>query len=310
MAWLLHTASLMVAVTLHAWVVPSRAPRGVAWALPGIVAALSIPFAVPVEAVYVRAFSVCVSVAMAVRTYELARGLGPDRRTRERFSWFAVWLALPPEARAPKTPMEVALNREQGRRRLLRALAKAVAAGALVRVHQLHPELHDHLWVETLWAMWLIYVVVSGVADVTSGLVMQAGAWVDDIFDAPALARSPRDFWARRWNLVVHRWALRNVFLPLGGRRRPLLVTAVVFVISGLMHEWVVFACLGRPGSHTGWMLAFFSLQGLAVVAQTLVRRWLRRPLASPAVCVLLHFSWMLATAPIFVRPLGEIFGG
>ena len=129
------------------------------------------------------------------------------------------------------------------------------------------------------------------------------------IIAAPPLARSPRDFWGRRWNLVVHDLVFRHVFLPLGGLRRPLRSTVGVFVISGLIHEYFVLACLGHPGRYPGFMMLFFGLHGLAVMVQL---AWDRGPgrrsrMARP-LAIVLHLAWFTLTAPLFFAPIGEIF--
>lgn len=90
------------------------------------------------------------------------------------------------------------------------------------------------------------------------------------------LAHSPADFW-RRWNRPMNRWLCVNVYMPLGGRRHPLLATMAAFAISGLIHEYLFGVALQRV---TGYPTAFFLLQGLATV---LTRRfkpagWVRIP--------------------------------
>jgi D-alanyl-lipoteichoic acid acyltransferase DltB (MBOAT superfamily) len=153
--------------------------------------------------------------------------------------------------------------------------------------------------------MAMLYAFVTGLADLVTGLAMQTGYRISEVFDAPFLSRSPRDFWSRRWNLFVHRFAVRNVYVPLGGRERPGLAIAIVFLLSGLMHEYLVVACGRGLGSYTGYSLAFFVLQGTGVAVHA---RWGRGRMPR-GLAIALHFLWMLATSPLFFLPLDEAAG-
>jgi len=121
----------------------------------------------------------------------------------------------------------------------------------------------------------------------------------DDPFDNPLAARTPGEFWGRRWNTWVSHMLYRYVFLPSGGRRHPVRGTLAAFAVSGALHEgFVVVGTLG----FSGWMGGFFLLQG-ALVAATSHSRPFRRlarraPLATWAFTIVL----MLATGTLFVR--------
>lgn len=177
------------------------------------------------------------------------------------------------------------------------------------------PQLHDSVLVEATWGLWLTWLAVTAITDAISGLTMLSGLHIADNFRAPVLATSPRDFWARRWNLVVHEFAARYVFMALGGRRRPILATWLVFVGSGLMHEYFVMAAIGQTVAHVGWMSAFFVVHGAVVCAEMTLARArrrgkIRRARLPRAVAVVLHIVWLTATAPLFFAPLGEMFPG
>jgi D-alanyl-lipoteichoic acid acyltransferase DltB (MBOAT superfamily) len=135
---------------------------------------------------------------------------------------------------------------------------------------------------------------------------MQTGVRIGPMFDAPLLARSPRDFWSRRWNLAFRNLMHRLVFEPIRARGFPRLGVALVFALSAAIHEYLVVAALGRTRGH---MTAFFLLHGLATLADgTLARlrggrRLLPRPLAIAA-----HLVWFLATTPLFFAPVLEIY--
>lgn len=281
----------------------------VARLLPAIVVPLAVPFVVPVGWVYPRALTSVLCIVMAGKAYELWRDRVPEPRLLQHPGTFCFWLLVPPKAQLPHDVAEADRVRAQGRGRLLRAALKVPGVAALTLVHLHWPAVHHDPWVEAFWALWLTYLGVSAFVDLVSGLAMQTGIDVAEGFDAPPLARSPRDFWGQRWNLVVHDLVFRHVFMPLGGIRKPLRSTMGVFIVSGLIHELFVLSCLGHVGRYPGFMLLFFAIHGVAVMAQL---AWDRGPgrrstMARP-LAIALHLGWITLTSPLFFAPLGEIF--
>ena len=301
---------LVVFVIAYNWFVlapgRSRWPGRVA---PVVLVSLALPFVVPATWIYARAITAVFAVVLATKSHELDRQRVPDPGMLERFALFCFWLLMPPRSQRPTDDRASAQIRADGRRRLLRAALKIPPTTILVLAHLRWPELHDSPWLEAIWGLWMIYFSVTGLVDLISGLAMQTGLYVAEAFRAPPLARSPREFWGQRWNLIVNDLAYRLVFLPLGGIRRPLRSTLMVFVLSGLIHEYFVAATLGRPSSYTGWMMIFFMLHGAVVMLQLWWDRGpgrnkrLYRPLA-----IALHMAWFTATAPLFLFPIGEVF--
>ena len=297
------TLALMAFCAGWGWrLAPSVSP----W--PTVIAAMLIPFALPLDWTYVRILSLPPAVSAAMKAWEHARGRSPASMVGS-LPRFVFWLFIPPDSRPAEDEAAASLTRRRGWRRVARLLGKVPLCLALLAIEHRWPELHDSPWLEAFWALWLTWAAVSGVADLVSGLAMQTGLHVDETFHAPALATSPRDFWGRRWNRFVHRWAMRNVFAPVGGRRHPLRATLIVFFGSGVMHEYVVVAGAREIPEHLGWMTLFFALHGIAVAGQMIAERrlgrraWLARPAA-----VALHLVWLTATAPLFFTPLGELF--
>ncbi len=276
-------------------------------ALPGMLLALALPFTIPAAWLWPRIIATVLGITLAGKCWALGRSGPLDPRMLERWPLYLFWMIMPPESRAPASADEARRTRARGRLRVLRGLAKLPAIGLLLWIHMAEPRLHDNAWVEAGWALWLCWLAMSATTDLASGLGMQTGIDVAETFDTPPLARSPRDFWARRWNLYVAHYLARHVFAQVGGRRHPLRATAIVFLGSGLFHEVFMFGCLGRFGVHTGWMLAFFAIHGVAVMLEMIAFR--RRKAMPRSLAIPLHFAWLLATAPLFFGPLGELFG-
>lgn len=305
MVWAALSAALGFGLAAaYAFVLLRTGRSGAVW--PVVLAAIAMVHAVPPS--YPRIVLTGLSIVMVAKAFELARGRVCDPAMLARGSTFLVWFVIPPDAWTPASPEQARAVRKRGQGRLGRGALKAAVIVTLLGLSARYPELHRHGLLAAQWALWMTYCGLSGLADVVTGLVMQRGIDVAEVFDAPPLARSPRDFWGRRWNLYIHEFARRHVFEAWGGRRHPLRATMGVFLASGLMHEYLVFMSLGHPPRHVGFMMLFFALQGLAVVAELALRlRTRTRPLPRP-VGIVLHAAWMTATAPLFFAPLAEMF--
>ncbi|MDD5224167.1 MAG: MBOAT family protein [bacterium] len=92
----------------------------------------------------------------------------------------------------------------------------------------------------------------------------------------PILSRSPADFWFNRWNLPIIEYLQKYVFLPLNALNHPYRATFLTFLISGLLHEYGFDIAIGGV---KGYVLAFFMIQGISVMAIRAVKRPVRRRL-------------------------------
>lgn len=273
---------------------------------PVLVASQAFAWVIPPEWTYARGFGVVFGVLFAMKAWDLRTRRATDLDLVRRPLGYLVWLLSPVELRRPRSSFESARQRFDARLRLGKAGAEGLAIWALLRIEAAWPSMHDDPFVSAQWAMWLLYLSVACLGDLLVVLPMSLGLRTAPLFDRPLLARSPREFWTRRWNLVVHRFALRHTFVGWGGLRHPLRTTCAIFVASGLFHEYLVWACLGHAPRHLGWMLAFFLLHGTAVAMEMTalpIRIRLPRP-----VTIGLHWLWLSTTAPLFIAPLGEIF--
>jgi alginate O-acetyltransferase complex protein AlgI len=84
-----------------------------------------------------------------------------------------------------------------------------------------------------------IWADFSGYTDMALGVARTLGVSLSENFDAPYLARGPRDFW-RRWHITLSTWLRDYVYIPLGGNRhgpaRTALALAVTMLLGGLWH--------------------------------------------------------------------------
>jgi len=155
----------------------------------------------------------------------------------------------------------------------------------------------------------------------TTGMLMHrvpvamAGIDTVDPMKAPLLlSTSVRDFWGRRWNLVIHRLMKRTFFAPLvkgrsGARRH--LGGFLAFAMSGLFHEymWLAVSWFQISPVHyvPGQVLLFFALQFClcaveAVLASTRAGLWASR---LPAMVRTVGTTLIiLPAAPLFLHGL------
>ncbi len=109
----------------------------------------------------------------------------------------------------------------------------------------------------------------------------------DKIFAAGGVA----EFWGRRWNVWMSDWFRQVLFRPM--RRRPALAVAVVFLVSGVIHEYVInlglWLVTGR--NQFGSMMAYFGLQAVGLFAE---RAWLaEHPRLKRA------WAWIVIVGPV-----------
>ncbi|SPT15878.1 unnamed protein product [Triticum aestivum] len=132
------------------------------------------------------------------------------------------------------------------------------------------------------------------------------GMEMEPQFDRPYLASSLRDFWGRRWNLMVSAILRPSVYDPVRARAGSPAGVLATFLVSGLMHEGMVYyLSLRRPD---GGMTAFFLLHGACCVAEGwCARRWAARGWPSPprAVATVIVVVFVAGTAFwLFFPPL------
>ncbi|KAL6851493.1 hypothetical protein ACP4OV_020426 [Aristida adscensionis] len=182
---------------------------------------------------------------------------------------------------------------------------KVAVVAALLRVYQFAGELN-------LYVRLALYGVhIYCFLDLLLPFIAGAGAGVlgmemEPQFDRPLLAASLRDFWGRRWNLVVSAILRPSVYEPMRARAGKAPAAMAAFLVSGLMHEAMVCYITLRPP--TGEMAAFFLLHGGSCVAEALcARRWAARGWPPPPrpVVTLLGAGYIAGTAFwLFFPPL------
>lgn len=240
-----------------------------------------------------------IAVVLSVRLTDVDR----ERQRKKGFE-LGLWLVLPMLGGAARSDEE----RQHLRRRAGFVAFKGVLKyGAWLLIKWAVAPLDPSLWpwpARSALLMLYFVLLITALADALCALCLAAGAWIEPLFDAPLLSRSIRDFWSRRWNRFISRFALRHVSLRFfsPSERVSWKALVAVFATSGLFHEYFAWGVSGTsavPGS----MMLFFLLQALAL----LISQRVPLPTQTPnALRILLTATWMALTSPLFfesIRP-------
>lgn len=181
---------------------------------------------------------------------------------------------------------------------LVSCTVKVAIIAAVVRLYEFNDQLH-------LYARLALYGVHTYCfLDLLLPCIAAAGGALgmemEPQFDRPYLATSLRDFWGRRWNLMVSAILRPSVYEPVRARAGNAAAGVLAtFLVSGLMHEAMVYY-LSLRWPPNGEMAVFFVLHGVCCVAEEwFVRRWKARGCPSPprAVATLLVWAFVVGTS-------------
>ncbi|CAO3631563.1 unnamed protein product [Cunninghamella blakesleeana] len=179
-----------------------------------------------------------------------------------------------------------------------------------------------------------------GSVDVLLGIEqLISGVRFIDLFNSPLIAQSPRDFWSRRWNMVVRNVFHHQIFSPENNKfakaeankkkaddiddlKKSALIEKKkkddmnkkkgfwstnngrglkVFFLSGVLHELIIWSTCREI---TLEQLLFFLIHGVAVMLETNFTRNQRRTgLMARLICIILHLLFINLTARLFLAP-------
>ncbi|NUM37401.1 MAG: hypothetical protein HUU50_22900, partial [Candidatus Brocadiae bacterium] len=266
---------------------------------------LPYPFFVPESLLYanwIRFFFAMVVFNKIIKSIEIAYyRVKPEHL--ESFGRYLFWSLNFPEPTWPKTQEDASIAKKQGQIRILRFFLKETLVLGLVCLSTLFPEMHNWIPIKMLWLMLFAYLHFSGLIDIITGVVMQSGIMLEEVFDSPLVSQSPREFWGKRWNIYFRNVSHRNIFLPAQGKMPVVLGVICVFALSIILHEYMIWVSLGVQ--YLGYMTAFFSIHCAATIAQTWFRQKTGKKKIFPMpVAICLNLSWMILTAPIFMYPM------
>ncbi|KAL6851500.1 hypothetical protein ACP4OV_020433 [Aristida adscensionis] len=188
---------------------------------------------------------------------------------------------------------------------LVSCAAKVAAIAALLRAYQFKDQLHLYARL-ALYGVHM-YCFLDLLLPCAAAAAGALGMETAPQFDRPYLASSLRDFWGRRWNLVVPAVLRPAVYHPVRARAGRAAGVMAAFLVSGVMHEAMVCYVALRPP--TGEMAAFFLLHGASCVAEEwCARRWAAPPraVATPLVVAFVAGTAFWLFFPPICRDGGE----
>lgn len=218
------------------------------------------PWIVPTEARIARFLTAIYAAVLVLKMWDI--NLGAVRSMRPRFAEYLGFLANIMALVHRRTGAERQPTPRKNGISLFKALfgfsLSLIAFNLLLRLDWgSTPFLIEHVLKASVF-----FVGATALFSVATAIARGLGAYAPEPMIRPLLARSPAEFW-RRYNRWAGECFREDLFRPVGGRRHPVLATLAVFVCSGLLHEYVFAAAVGRV---QGFQLAFFLLQGGAVV--------------------------------------------
>lgn len=108
----------------------------------------------------------------------------------------------------------------------------------------------------------LIMLLHFGAFDIVAFIWQHLGVNAQPIMSAPLRSTALGEFWGKRWNLGFRQLAHQLVFLPLYRHIGVGAASFLVFVLSGLIHDFII-SLPARAGY--GLPTAYFVLQGVGI---------------------------------------------
>lgn len=139
---------------------------------------------------------------------------------------------------------------------------------------QIHPKIILGMYCFHIY--FLLEIILAIVATLARTIL---GLELEPQFNNPILSTSLQDFWGRRWNLMVTSILRPTVYEPtlkaakniVGSKWAPLPAVFGTFVVSGLMHELILFY-MGRL-EPTFRMFGFFVFHGVCLTVEIALKR-------------------------------------
>ncbi len=199
------------------------------------------------------------SIYVALKWLSFADAIDPARRPAGgSLAYLLLWPGMDAKA---FFQIDKSVQRPRGREWFL-AMAKMALGAILVVVAAVRVQA-DPLGAGWVGMVGMVVALHFGLFHLLSVAWRRAGIDARPIMDAPFLASSLSDFWGRRWNLAFRDLAHAYVFRPLVGTLGGAGATLAVFLVSGLVHDFVI--SLPARGGY-GRPTLYFAVQGVGAV--------------------------------------------
>jgi len=216
------------------------------------------PLLVPGDDPFARLVLAILAMLFALKIVDLH--IGACKGQRVGFAAFLAFMGNPLHLVQRRTGFEPQPSRrENGRNYLLSLGGMLLAFGLLKWTGAIDWSERSFLLQHTARATAFFLYILFMFQNVAAVLRVFAVYTIDPVRQ-PLAARTPAQFW-RRYNRWMGQFLREDVFNLMDGRRRPRQATMAVFVVSGLLHEYLFAMATGRV---QGFQMLFFLIQGVA----------------------------------------------
>lgn len=191
-------------------------------------------------------------------TYREARGRGANPPLRRSLGFLFAWPGMDAASffdDGVRVTRPTAIEWLAATAKTLSGLA--LLSAAALGMFSLHPLVTG--WLGMVGAVLTLHF---GSFELLSLAWRSAGVNAVPVMQGPVRSTSLAEFWGRRWNTAFHELATRFTFRPLRRAVAPGIAALLVFVASGLIHDFVI-SVPARGGY--GLPTAYFLIQGLAM---------------------------------------------
>jgi len=94
--------------------------------------------------------------------------------------------------------------------------------------------------------------------------------YLEDVFNYPLLSSSPRDFWNKRWNLIIQKYVGKIMYMPLRGKLSKPMALVIIYLSVGLAHE---FPMMFLPSAKFGYWTFIFVIHFFAMLTQFILEK-------------------------------------
>ncbi|CEG67128.1 hypothetical protein RMATCC62417_03596 [Rhizopus microsporus] len=161
--------------------------------------------------------------------------------------------------------------------------------------------------ITTTFLIGLDAYLIFGAADIITGAIQTvSGQKMEDMFDSPFIATSPRDFWSRRWNRHIRNLLHRQVFRPDTKKEKGFLNSPqgrgiLAFAVSAAFHELIIWSVCRKITLEN---FCFFLLHGLACAAEVkYFNKQVPQTKLGKIGCMMGQMSFMVLTGRLFLAP-------
>ncbi|CAI9088308.1 OLC1v1022608C1 [Oldenlandia corymbosa var. corymbosa] len=297
--WVMKHVSVFSTAVLalcYCYFISSRLPKGffrLISLIPIFYLFTILPLFLPFPSVYLTSnFAFFFTWLANFKLLLFAFGQGPlsSARASNSLHIFIASASLPIRTKPDNNPPSSQLSSKPTKKLpILNNLGAEVLASAILIGVFIHYKEKFHPKLILIGYCCLLFLLLDCLMAASSFLVRAlVGLELEPPSDEPYLSSSLQEFWGKRWNLTVTNILRETVYKPvrsasaalLGKELAPLPAVLASFVVSGLMHELLLWYAIRVKPS---WeQMSFFVFHGICVVLEFGIKKALNRRWSLP----------------------------